>query len=296
MPADHSTPEGRRCPECGIRMTRTEWSGGWVEYRCEVHGRVVPTPAPVGGNNTTLGDTIARERMPTPTSAEGGAPASVAHERIADPRCVTASLRDPDTVAHLVTARCSREEPHAMAECGEFDPPTLAATGGEDSDSIRRAILYDPRLYAAYTIGRQREAAEADSLRRQLAEAEETARVWIGVAETRRVERNEAEQRATTAERRLADAANAIPEVSGPVDERIRVLRQHHADQFTASQQEVARLREALTFYGTVANWHSPSTGFAAQYDPAPSPIDVDHGDQARAALSTPQQGEEQGA
>ncbi len=46
-----------------------------------------------------------------------------------------------------------------------------------------------------------------------------------------------------------------------------------------------ALLTEALAFYGDPCNWHSPSTGFAAQYDPESSPIQRDGGQRARLAL-----------
>lgn len=49
---------------------------------------------------------------------------------------------------------------------------------------------------------------------------------------------------------------------------------------------EAARLREALAFYADAANWQSPSTGFALQYDPEPSPVARDRGRKARASLS----------
>jgi len=42
---------------------------------------------------------------------------------------------------------------------------------------------------------------------------------------------------------------------------------------------------KALQFYAEAKNWSTTSTGFAAQYDPEPRPIDVDHGAQAKAAL-----------
>lgn len=42
---------------------------------------------------------------------------------------------------------------------------------------------------------------------------------------------------------------------------------------------------EVLEFYANEKNWQSPSTGFVAQYDPAPSPIGQDLGAKARAAL-----------
>ena len=47
----------------------------------------------------------------------------------------------------------------------------------------------------------------------------------------------------------------------------------------------VLRLREGLSFYARRANWQSPSTGFALQYDPEPSPVDRDRGTRARALL-----------
>jgi len=40
-----------------------------------------------------------------------------------------------------------------------------------------------------------------------------------------------------------------------------------------------ALLADALAFYADEQNWRSPSRGFAAQYDPEPSPIDRDRGD-----------------
>jgi hypothetical protein len=38
-------------------------------------------------------------------------------------------------------------------------------------------------------------------------------------------------------------------------------------------EDRITKLRGALEFYANAKNWHSPSTGFAAQYDPEPSPI-----------------------
>jgi hypothetical protein len=43
--------------------------------------------------------------------------------------------------------------------------------------------------------------------------------------------------------------------------------------------------RKALEFYSDPENWQSPSTGFALQYDPKPSPAELDKGDLARAAI-----------
>jgi len=60
-----------------------------------------------------------------------------------------------------------------------------------------------------------------------------------------------------------------------------------------AYEQLVARMNEARTvldFYGRLANWHSPSTGFVLQYDPEPSPIQSDRGAKARAFLTTADQ------
>ena len=59
-----------------------------------------------------------------------------------------------------------------------------------------------------------------------------------------------------------------------------------HADALLAQATELAALREALKFYATPANWMTPSTGFALQYDPEPSPISKDSGQRARAALA----------
>ena len=44
-------------------------------------------------------------------------------------------------------------------------------------------------------------------------------------------------------------------------------------------------LADALAFYADPNNWRSPSTGFAAQYDPEPSAIQRDGGQRARLAL-----------
>lgn len=44
----------------------------------------------------------------------------------------------------------------------------------------------------------------------------------------------------------------------------------------------VFTLWEALDFYAVESNWHSPSTGFALQYDPEPSEVDKDRGKIAR--------------
>jgi hypothetical protein len=46
-----------------------------------------------------------------------------------------------------------------------------------------------------------------------------------------------------------------------------------------------SELLQVLEFYANEKNWQSPSTGFAAQYDPEPSPIDKDMGLMARLAL-----------
>ncbi len=47
----------------------------------------------------------------------------------------------------------------------------------------------------------------------------------------------------------------------------------------------ISLLADALAFYATPSNWRTPSTGFAAQYDPEPSPIERDGGQRARIAL-----------
>lgn len=72
-------------------------------------------------------------------------------------------------------------------------------------------------------------------------------------------------------------------------------LRETYLDRIAALESRLAtadaeldRLVSALTFYATPANWRSPSTGFAIQYDPEPSPIDRDRGDRARVAVRAP--------
>jgi len=44
-------------------------------------------------------------------------------------------------------------------------------------------------------------------------------------------------------------------------------------------------LFEAVWFYADKENWRSPSKGFAAQYDPEPSPVEKDGGRRAREAM-----------
>ena len=51
-----------------------------------------------------------------------------------------------------------------------------------------------------------------------------------------------------------------------------------------------ALLAEALAFYADSNNWRSPSSGFAAQYDPEPSPVQCDSGQRARRALQANEQ------
>lgn len=53
----------------------------------------------------------------------------------------------------------------------------------------------------------------------------------------------------------------------------------------TLSDIDRERLISALRFYAKPSNWESPSTGFAAQYDPEPSPVDKDRGTMAVMAL-----------
>ena len=47
----------------------------------------------------------------------------------------------------------------------------------------------------------------------------------------------------------------------------------------------IIELETALSFYANKENYVTSSTGFAAQYDPAPAPIRVDMGSRAREAL-----------
>ena len=49
---------------------------------------------------------------------------------------------------------------------------------------------------------------------------------------------------------------------------------------------EFRQVIAALRFYENQANWRTLSTGFAAQYDPDPSPVQLDHGKRARDALA----------
>ena len=42
---------------------------------------------------------------------------------------------------------------------------------------------------------------------------------------------------------------------------------------------------EALEFYANEENWKSPSSGYALQYDPEPSPLQKDRGGRAKMAL-----------
>jgi len=53
-----------------------------------------------------------------------------------------------------------------------------------------------------------------------------------------------------------------------------------------------SELLQVLEFYANQKNWQSPSTGFAAQYDPEPSPIDKDKGLMARLAIKSLEDGE----
>jgi len=57
----------------------------------------------------------------------------------------------------------------------------------------------------------------------------------------------------------------------------LAVLLQSHDD-----------LKAVLAFYASSANWQSPSSGFALQYDPQPSPVSRDRGLRARLTLDAP--------
>lgn len=50
--------------------------------------------------------------------------------------------------------------------------------------------------------------------------------------------------------------------------------------------EEGKALTDALAFYANTDNWRSPSTGFAAQYDPEPSPVSKDGGQRAQLAMA----------
>jgi|SRR5690242_2381016 len=93
---------------------------------------------------------------------------------------------------------------------------------------------------------------------------------------------------------RVTDATDStIYRVTAAFDDMETHLEQQAIAEFIAHARtdvpallaEVARLRAALALYAEPRNWHSPSTGFALQYDPEPSPVQRDRGDAARAAL-----------
>ena len=46
-------------------------------------------------------------------------------------------------------------------------------------------------------------------------------------------------------------------------------------------------LKKILQFYADPQTYNSPSTGFAAQYDPEPAPIEKDNGLRARLVLQS---------
>lgn len=52
-----------------------------------------------------------------------------------------------------------------------------------------------------------------------------------------------------------------------------------------ALEQRIRTLEMALRFYANPKNWESPSTGFASQYDPEPSPVERVGAKLARNAL-----------
>lgn len=65
------------------------------------------------------------------------------------------------------------------------------------------------------------------------------------------------------------------------------ILRDAHAQDvaFASLRERIDALETTLRFYGEAKNWQTPSSDFAAQYDPEPSPTDRDRGAQARAAV-----------
>jgi len=66
------------------------------------------------------------------------------------------------------------------------------------------------------------------------------------------------------------------------LDDPVRAYRAGQA----ASAERIKALEEAVAFYADSKNWRSPSSGFAAQYDPSPSPVRADCGIRARNTLS----------
>ena len=59
------------------------------------------------------------------------------------------------------------------------------------------------------------------------------------------------------------------------------------AEEFTMLVREHKKMKIALEFYADKKNWETPSTGFAVQYDPEPSPVKKDNGFMASMVLES---------
>ena len=82
---------------------------------------------------------------------------------------------------------------------------------------------------------------------------------------------------------------NAIRAALAPVDSAAeQEAFQKYVDaneELIELRAQVDRLTTKLRFYAARENWMSPSTGFVAQYDPEPSPMERDRGECARRIL-----------
>ena len=70
--------------------------------------------------------------------------------------------------------------------------------------------------------------------------------------------------------------------INSVMNEKLRDANETICEQRT----RVEELEGAVRFYAEEKNWRSPSSGFALQYDPEPSPINKDRGNLARTTLS----------
>lgn len=213
----------------------------------------------------------AHGERPTPTSAEGGE-----EQTGTCLRCGTPLYGGEGRTFTVCTPCWDIEHPKSS--------PTPATTGGEEDPDPLERWLHNIQTYPRS--GASQEAASGirshvHALRRQLAEAAER-REASAVARLAIEAEYEAEvaaltERATTAERRLEEAQKALEQtgIEGIMDEF-----QSLADAFTqmglhinrlepdltASQQEVARLREALWTDSNLIQM-DPSVVFSSGYD-----------------------------
>jgi hypothetical protein len=130
--------------------------------------------------------------------------------------------------------------------------------------SLEQNAAWDKRDAARLSI-----TAALDYAEKLKAEREVTA--YRNEAERTRVLLDQADTREKIAVSDVYDRDNIIRDL-------LKKVRDHEA--------RVEELEGALAFYATEKNWYSPSSGFALQYDPEPSPIKKDWGTIARATLS----------